>query len=272
MRGHGQLREKRGCDFPGRGDAGSCLYLYSRDAFQLYIRPAAEVAEEQQDLAREKLDSFLAAEFPRDQSQRVLMAGNAATQITHLARTKRFDLIIMPTHAGFFRRTLLGSTTAKVLNDAECPVMTTQHAETLSRRPLEHRERVCAVGLDADSARVLHYASQVTEAAEANLTVVHVISAGGPDAVVQSDLEERLWTAQREAAKRRIGELQGAVGSRAAVSVLVGPVKDMLTREATKLQADVLLIGRSPQSGTLGRLRDLTYAVVRDAPCPVLSV
>jgi nucleotide-binding universal stress UspA family protein len=29
---------------------------------------------------------------------------------------------------------------------------------------------------------------------------------------------------------------------------------------------------KSPQPGALGRLRDLTYAIARDAPCPVLSV
>jgi hypothetical protein len=34
----------------------------------------------------------------------------------------------------------------------------------------------------------------------------------------------------------------------------------------------VLIIGRSPQPGSMGRLRDLTYVVIRDAPCPVLSV
>lgn len=39
---------------------------------------------------------------------------------------------------------------------------------------------------------------------------------------------------------------------------------------ATKV--DVLVIGRSPQGGTLGRLQDLSYAMVRDARCPVLSV
>ena len=38
--------------------------LYSHDAFQLYVRPLSEVAEEQQKLAREKLDSFLKSEFP----------------------------------------------------------------------------------------------------------------------------------------------------------------------------------------------------------------
>lgn len=246
--------------------------LYSHDAFQLYVRPVSDVAEEQQNLAQEKLDSFLTSDFPLSQSWRVLMTGNAATQITHLARTKGFDLIIMPTHAGFFRRTLLGSTTAKVLNDADCPVMTTQHAETLSPRPLEHREWVCAIGLDVDSERVLRYASQVTAAAEANLTLVHVILAGAANAAVEWDLEERLRSSQTEAAKRRIGELQSAIGSRAAVNIAVGSVKDILTKEAKRLGADVLMIGRSPQPGTLGRLRDLSYAVVRDAPCPVLSV
>jgi nucleotide-binding universal stress UspA family protein len=56
------------------------------------------------------------------------------------------------------------------------------------------------------------------------------------------------------------------------VSIAVGPIKDLLTGAARRLQADVLVIGRSPQPGSLGRLRDLSYAVVRDAPCPVLSI
>ena len=133
--------------------------LYSHDAFQLYVRPLSEVAEEQQNLARDKLDSFLNSEFPLAECPRILLSGDAATQITQLARTNGFDLIVMPTHAGLFRRTLLGSTTAKVLNDADCPVLITQHAETISPRQLEHREWVCAIGLNADSQRVLRYAS-----------------------------------------------------------------------------------------------------------------
>ena len=92
------------------------------------------------------------------------------------------------TYAGLFRRMLLGSMTAKVLNDADCPVLTTQHAETISPRQREHREWVCAIGLDSDSPRVLRYASQVAESVHANLTVVHVIPASGPDLPVELDL------------------------------------------------------------------------------------
>jgi nucleotide-binding universal stress UspA family protein len=201
--------------------------LYSHDSMQLYVRPPSEVAEEQRNLARDKLDSFLKSELPPSESPRVLLSGDAATQITRLARKDKFDLIIMPTHAGFFRRNLLGSTTAKVLNDADCPVLTTQHVETISTRHLEHREWVCAIGSDTDAERVLRYASQTAEAVHANLTLVHVIPASGPDPV---------------------------------------------TEEARRLRADVLVIGRSPHSGALGRLGDLSYALARDAPCPVLSV
>jgi nucleotide-binding universal stress UspA family protein len=246
--------------------------LYNHDAFQLYVRPLSEVAEEQQNVARDKLDSFLKSEFPVGECPRILLSGDAATQITQLARKNGFDLIIMPTHAGFFRRALLGSTTAKVLNHADCPVLTTQHAETISPRQLEHREWICATGLDSDSQRVLQYASQAAKSVHANLTLVHVIPVSVPELRVGLDLEERLNTAKREAASRRIEDLQSAAGSRAVVSIAMGPIKHKLTEEARRLRADVLVIGRSPESGGLGRLRDLSYAVARDAPCPVLSV
>jgi nucleotide-binding universal stress UspA family protein len=246
--------------------------LYSHDAMQLYLRSLSEVAEEQQKLARDKLDVFLKPEFPADGSARVLLSGDAAAQIARLARKNGFDLIIMPTHAGLFRRTLLGSTTAKVLNDADCAVLTTQHAETISPRPLEHREWVCTIGLDADSERVLRYASQAAHAVHANLTLVHVIPASEPGLPLQLDLEERLESPERKAASRRIEELQRTAGSNARVSIAIGPIKDALSEAARRLRADVMVMGRSPQSGTLGRLRDLSYAMVRDAPCPVLSV
>lgn len=246
--------------------------LYSHDAVQLYVRPLSEVAEEQQKLARDKLDSFLKPEFPLAECPRILLSGDASTQITQLARTNGIDLIIMPTHAGLFRRTLLGSTTAKVLNEADCPVLTTQHAETISPRGLDHREWACAIGLDADSERVLRYANQVAESVHANLTLVHVITTSPPELRVGVDLEERLHASKREAASRDIEELQSSVGSHALVTIAIGSIKDMLTDAARRLRADVLVVGRSPQSGVLGRLRDLSYAVARDAPCPVLSV
>jgi nucleotide-binding universal stress UspA family protein len=117
--------------------------------FELMERSLREMKEDREYAARERLNSFLVQEFPLDGCTRLLRVGEAATRIAEVARERHFDLIVMPTHAGTFRRTLLGSTTAKVLNDADCPVMTTQHAETITPRPLEHREWACAVSLQA---------------------------------------------------------------------------------------------------------------------------
>ena len=85
-------------------------------------------------------------------------------------------------------------------------------------------------------------------------------------------LDERVQSAEKQVARDRIEELQRTVGVHFRVSIAIGPIKDVLIEVARRLRADVLVIGRSPQSGALGRLRDLTYAVVRDTPCPVLSV
>jgi nucleotide-binding universal stress UspA family protein len=240
--------------------------------FEPLVRPMPEIEENRQLVAREKLNSFLPSEFPIQQIPRLLLTGDPATRIVEAAREHGFDLIVMPTHAGTFRRMLLGSTTAKVLDDADCPVLTTEHAETISPRQLEHREWLCAIGLSADSERVLRYASQVTQAAHANLTLLHVIPASKVGSRIQLHLQERLESTEKKEANRRIEQLQRAAGSNARVTVAIGPMKDTLIETARRFDADVLVIGRSPQGGTLGRLRDLSYAVVRDAPCPVLSV
>lgn len=244
----------------------------SASGFDLLTRPAPAVQEDQKTVACAKLTAYLSSELPLDEFPRLLVVGDAAERIAAVARERGFDLIVMPTHAGVFRRMLLGSTTAKVLNDADCLVMTTQHADTLSPRPLGHREWVCAIGLSADSERVLRISSQLAETAHANLSIIHAIPAAQPGPPVQFDLEERGQSTERQAARERVRELQRSLGSHARVHITVGPIKDALTETARRLQADALVIGRSSHPGAQGRLRDLTYAVVRDAPCPVISV
>jgi len=243
----------------------------AHSGFELYVRPLPDVEEEHRILAQEKLSSFLASEFPPNDNARALVCGDVATRICEFARERRFDLIVMPTHAGRFRRMLLGSTTAKVLDEADCPVMTTQHAETIAPRPLEHREWVCAIGLAPNSERVLRYAAQAAASVNANLSIIHAIP-GEPGLAVQLDLEEEVQSAERREARRRLDELQRVVGSHARTLVAIGPVKEALLETARRSGSDALMIGRGPGPGASGRIRDLTYAVIRDAPCPVLSI
>ena len=242
------------------------------NGMQLYVRPASEVLEEYMSIGRERHDSFLAAEFPVAQCPRILASGDPATEIARVAKEGRFDLIIMPTHAGIFRQMLLGSTTAKVINDVHCPVLTSRHAQTIAPRPLEHREWLCAIGLSANSERVLRFATQVAAQARGKLSIIHAVQAGDTDLPTQLALREKIHSADREEARRRIADLQQLVGADVPVRIAVGSVKEALLGAAIESDADALVIGRSHQPGSHGRMRDLTYAMVRDSPFPVLSV
>ena len=243
----------------------------SYNGFELYVRPESEVAEEHKKIAMDRLNAFLADEFPVSRHPRILAAGDAATRIAETARNG-FDLIVMPTHAGAFRRMLLGSTTAKVLDSADCPVLTSHHADVIAPRPIEHREWLSTIGLGENSERVLHYARQAAEEARGRLHILHAIPSADPGLPVQLDLQEQLQSEERRQARERIDALQHKVGLDVPVRIVVGPVKEALLAAARSYDADALIIGRSPQSGANGRLRDLTYAMVRDSPFPVLSV
>jgi nucleotide-binding universal stress UspA family protein len=239
------------------------------NALELYMRSPLDVTDDHIAAAQHRLNEFLSTEFPAPEAERLVAVGDPAREIAAAAR-KGFDLIMMPTHSGIFRRMLLGSTTAKVMNDADCPVETSRHAETIAPRPTEHREWVCAIGLGEDSERVLHYAHRATRDTGSHLRLVHVIPTGDPALPGQSGLEERVRSEERKQAQERVEELRTRMGLNAEVAVAVGPVKEALLKAAR--DADVLVIGRSPRPGAHERLRDLTYAVVRDSPCPVVSI
>jgi nucleotide-binding universal stress UspA family protein len=218
------------------------------------------------------LDTYLVDDFPLESTIRIVRSGDPAAEIVQAAHEIRATLIIMPTHAGVFRNALLGSTTAKVLNNAACPVLTSRHAETIAPRPIEHREWLCAIGLAADSERVLRCAYEVTSQARGHLSIIHAIQMNQLDLPLEFSLSGTVESAAREQAHRSIAELKQAVGIEAEIRISLGNVKDALLDAAREFDADVLMIGRSAHLGPMGRLRDLTYAVVRDSPFPVLSV
>src|SRR5579884_1741006 len=86
------------------------------------------------DTVRELVDKAVAAEQERIQKclgtamgeltfKRLVVKGDPAREIARIARDERADLIVMPTHGyGPVARFLLGSVTAKVLHESECPV------------------------------------------------------------------------------------------------------------------------------------------------------
>ncbi len=73
--------------------------------------------------AQDDLDQALRLELDGIPVTRLLLRGNPAHEIVKTARDQNVDLIVMSTRGeGFFYRFLLGSVTAKVLHEIQCPV------------------------------------------------------------------------------------------------------------------------------------------------------
>jgi len=242
------------------------------EQYERYVRPVADILDDHRIVRKERLDAFLTSEFPLANSPRVLLSGDPASQISELAKNENFDLIIMPTHAGRFRQALLGSTTARVINDAPCLVLTSRHAETIAPRPLTHRQWICALDLTPYADTVLRTSKAISEQARGELSLIHVVNVGGHSRLSSSDIEESLHQDEVRRASGILEALTHRHGLTASAHIAVGSPKDTLLQFVDQTEADVLIIGRSSTTGSSGRLTDLTYAIVRDSPFPVLSV
>lgn len=76
----------------------------------------------------------------------------------------------------------------------------------------------------------------------------------------------------RENAEHTIQDLEKAADISVHLCVRTGTVSDAVREEALQNGVDLILIGRGALQGSLGRLRTHSYGIIRQAPCPVLSV
>ena len=213
--------------------------------------------------ATRELDSFLAGELEGLNVRRILREGDPASEIVRFALDRPADLIIMPTHGyGPFRRYILGSNTAKVLHDADCPVWTGVHLQDApAATPIPLRHVLCALDLGPLSSRALAWADGLRRSFGARFTVLHVTPPcpdPGPD--------------QRGAARQELLRLQPGLDAEAEVLLEAGEPASVIWSVAARVGADVLVIGRGSAAGVFGRLRTNAYAIIRQSPCPVVSV
>ena len=219
-----------------------------------------------------RLAATLTASFQGLSVQRVAEVGEPAHCITRYARAHSADLIMMPSHGrGVFRRMLLGSVTAKVLHDAECTVWTSAHTEDLAvQGHPTPRKILCAVDLMSSSTALIQWAAQLASDAGASLRVVHAVpgSAAWPERQFNSELELAL----KEKARKDVTALLESLGLNFPVCIDAGDIAAVVSEEAHGHGADLVVIGRGVIHETLGRLRTHAHAIIRQTPCPVISV
>ncbi len=228
---------------------------------------AADLYRTRNELAVRELDAFQAADWEGVDARCVVLEGDPAQQIVEYAHREQAGLVIMPTHGfGPFRRFILGSNTAKVLHDADCPVWTGVHLEEAPVASAPVRGILCAVDLGPQSLAALQWASGLAAALGASLTLLHVAScpSASPEAAGRSSV--------LEAAGEELERLQATVGTAAELKVEAGEAPRAICGAALRLGASLLVIGRGSAAGVFGRLRTNAYAIIRQSPCPVVSV
>ena len=197
--------------------------------------------------------------------------GEPGGVIDKLAQQQRADLVMLATRGhGPVRRFLLGSITAKVLHDVSAAVWTGAGA-ALSDHPVQipYRSIVCALDESQEAEGVLRAAASIASAYRAQLWIVHVVPT--PPAYPDIDLEEHIRQLT-EASQSRLRELKDKLGVDAPHSVIDALLGDGIHHEVVHRKADLLVTGRGHSIGTFSRLWSHLYPIIRDSPCPVLSI
>lgn len=199
-----------------------------------------------------KLEEFAAHEFAGTGVKRELAEGDPAEQIVAYARVHGCDLIMIPTHGyGPFRALLLGSVTAKVLQDAVCPVWTGVHAEEMTAHsPEQWKQMLCAVDTEEKDVKVIQWASNFAMEQGMEFRLAHAVA--GSDG---------MWTEQNDPSMYEfLSEMQAAAGTSIPLRLTGGTVGNAVRKIALEDRVDLIVMGRGGSS------------IVREAPCPVISI
>jgi len=233
-----------------------------------------EVLTHQNEEAGDRLNLFLTGELGGICVKRVVNEGDPAEVITEYAASEHVGLIMMSTRGcSAFRRFLLGSVTAKVLHDVSCPVWTSSHvASAHSPVSVIPKVIVCAADPAPDGQRIIQWASELAADLQAVLIVAHAIPSleVHPETYfLEADMRRALIA---DARAKIIKVLQGSRTPDAEARVEGGNVSTVVRSVIEDSGADLLVIGRASGNGMLGRLRTHSYALIRESPCPVISI
>ena len=217
------------------------------------------------------LNGFLKDRFQGLSVTRVMLEGDPAQNIVQYSQEHKADLIAMPTHGmGVFRTLLLGSVTAKVLHDAECPVWTAPHVEEsrILTGPIERM--MCAVDTSENSMPAMKSAAAIANHLGAKLWLVHTLP--GTESFPERYFDQELQAFLENEARQTIWKMQAEAGLELPLCIAVGSVAKVVRHAALEHACHLLVAGRGHLTARLGRLRTHVYSLIREAPCPVISV
>ena len=229
-----------------------------------------DLADEVRTFGEERLRKFALDKFPGQQVDTFTSLGEAGSVIQNLVQHQGTDLVMLATHGrGPIRRFLLGSVAAKVLHDVGAAVWTGTGAILTNHTPqIPYRSVLCALDDSEEAEGVLRAAAAFASRYEAQLSLVQIVER--PPLAMEIDYAPYKKDIM-DAADAGLRELKVRVGVDAPHAVLDATVSDGVREEAVRRKADLIIMGRGRAQGTF-RILSHVYPVVRESPCPVLSI
>jgi len=228
--------------------------------------------EAMKDQRDQRLQSYLKAEFQDVATTRVVGEGDPAHVIADYVKSEHVDLVMIPTHGyGPFRRFLLGSVTAKLLHDVRCPVWTSAHVPESPAPPAGYRQILCAVDFTEKSAPLIVWATRFAREQGGTVKLVHAIPAAAPHDGI--DIEGRRFRSYLiNVSREELTKVQREAGTTLEMLIEPGDVAPVVRRVAEENHADLVVTGRGVLQELFGRMRTHVYSIIRETPCPVISV
>ena len=214
------------------------------------------------------LEEFAHAHFSNVIGEPTVGDGDPATVIEWVAKRDHTDLIMMPTKgAGKFRRLVLGSITTKILHDLSCPVFTTAHEpDHALSTPLVYRSIVCAVELNPEADAVFKMAGLLAQACGARICLLHV------EHSTPANGGQTLSEMVRHGYENAVSVGDTRIGMQPIIRILDASLPECIRRIAIEEAADLVIVGRGHEKGNFSRIWSQLYTIIRESPCPVLSV
>jgi nucleotide-binding universal stress UspA family protein len=137
------------------------------------------------------------------------------------------------------------------------------------RPHVPYQSILCATGVTDDAEDVVKAAAAVAHAYKARLRLVQVIET--PPATIDVDFSP--WRKDMmDAADARLHEMKDRLAIDATYTVLEGNPAMAVREEAARLNADLIIAGRGLAQANFTRIWSRLYPIIRQSPCPVLSV
>ncbi len=137
------------------------------------------------------------------------------------------------------------------------------------------RNILVATDFDSMSLRALSFAAAAASRYGATLHIVHVLQ-GQTYGVVRREMVDRMLAEEKDCAEYKLSQISSQLqldGRKCEVFTKFGTPVDLIVECAHRIPADLIAVGTSSR-GRLGKLfvGSVAEAVIRTAPCPVLTV